>query len=172
MNSNGIRAVQVVPVIPRESDIPYPLRKQYGCPNVLKPQTNEIWNEIYSLYQQTPAYDMKRKCTPYLLTEQNSLSNRFYRFRKEPIVVIEQNIHEWINMAFTIVLLILTIMMILYEKKNNLQLVPLDKNKNIDDKKNIDYYKNIKLSSDIIKGVSVFYIGTLASIRIFRRTTI
>jgi hypothetical protein len=189
MTSNGIRVGQVVPVVPFESNIPFPLRKQYGCSNVLSPQTNEIWDDIYGLYKQTPAYDMKNKCTPYLLSNQNSLYNRLYRFRKEPIVVIEQNIHEWINMAFTIVLLILTIVLILYEKKNNLQLVPLDNNNNIydincklsseekeikikEDKKNIDYYKKIKLTSDIIKGISALYIGFLASVRIFRRTTL
>lgn len=167
----------------------YPLQKQYACSNVLAPQTNEIWGEIYTLYKETPAYNMGKRCSPYLLSNQNSIYNRFYRFKKEPIVVTEQNIHEWINMGFTLVLLILTIVLILYEKKNNLQLVPLDENNNIydincklspeekeikikEDKKNIEYYKKIKLSSDIVKGLSVLYIGSLASVRIFRRTTI
>jgi hypothetical protein len=166
-----------------------PFVKQDACSNINEPQTNEKWNQIYAIYKETPAYDMQKRCSHYLLSNNNSFNNRFYRFRKEPIIVTEQNAFEWINMGFTIVLLVLTIILIAYEKKKNLQLVPLDDNNNIydincklsqeekdkkikEDKINIEYYKKIKLSSDIIKGLSVLYIATLASVRIYRRTTI
>ncbi len=153
-------------------------------------QTDERWDYILDEYRKTPAYDIRNAQDKNRWSGQNTISNRWYRFKKEPIVVVEQTRWESFNYVFTTLLLVLTIWLILYEKKNNLQLIPLDEYENVidkydtiskmseeekkkkldEDKKNLEYYKNIKLASDVTKGLSIAYIVGLGARRIYKRT--
>jgi hypothetical protein len=150
---------------------------------------NEI---ILETYKSTPAYDLKHSYqkTKYKLSDENSIPKRFKRFTNEEIVVVEQSMYERFNYGFTAVLLLFTIILMVYEKKNNLHLIPYEHNidenckklmelseeekkiKIEEDAKNVKYYENIKLASDIVKGLSVAYIVGLGIVRIYKRTTI
>jgi hypothetical protein len=157
----------------------------------LEYSTEQKWKALYDIYIQTPAYNIENAKLTEKWSKGNSLYNRFKRFNKEPVVVIEQNIFEKLNYIFTAVLLIFTIVLFFYEKKNNLLLIPSpndsfydmcndfvklsdsDKQKKIaENNLKIQYYQKVKITSDIIKAISIIYIALLTTNRIYKRTTL
>jgi hypothetical protein len=186
---------KITPVVPKNKKylVKTDARKDIYCIPM-----KDLYNNLEKNYELTTSYSLKNKQEPGYLSGKNSIINRIYRLWNEKYVIIEQNNSERINIFFTIILIILTILLIYYANKYDLTLAPkymikdytvikysndnnltIDKDKineenktNLNHLKNLQKYKKIQLSSDIIKGISVSYIIILSGIRIFKRTTI
>lgn len=191
LDDSSMRSITPIQVMPINKVKPV-LQHANAVTDLNITPTNDKNNEIYNLYKTTPAYDIKNSISRTKFSKENSLINRFYRFYDEPIVVVEQSNYEKINTLFTGILFIFTIILMLYEYKNDLHLVQINHDNNIlieceminkmtdaekeeklkSDKKTQDYYNNIKLASNILKGISIFYIVGLGARRIYKRTTI
>jgi hypothetical protein len=136
---------------------------------------NSLYDSIYEKYQNTTAYDITKRNQQSLLSNENSIPNRFKRWYNEEFIIVEQNKWNTIQFIFTFILLVLTTIIIWYMWKNELIIVPqtiVDKTKmSNDDITNLNHYNNMNLSSNIIKGISIFYITIFTSVNIFKRTT-
>lgn len=138
-------------------------------------RVTELNNTSYAYYVKTPAYNLDNAQFP-LFSGENNLINRIDRFRKEKVVVVEQSKAEFFNYVFTFSLFVLTIVLLVLASQYELELVPksiINRDALTEtQKKDLKWYNDVQLSSDIIKGLSVAYLITLGSIRIFKRTTV
>ncbi len=177
---------KIIPVIPKNIDQPGYLKRSNARSDIYKIPIENIYDSIEREYRQTTAYSLSKKQYPYF-SGPNSILNRISRFWNEKYIIIEQNLQEQIYKFFTILLLILTLVLIIYAKKYDLILVPSSMIKNIStdnkeiinseeeyikNQKELEHYNRIQKSSDVIKGISVLYLIILSSSRIFKRTTV
>ncbi len=133
-------------------------------------------DKIIETYEKTPAYSLNnRNKDQSLFFKNNSISKRINRWYNEKLIITPQDNYEKFNTLLNIILMIFTIILIIYIRKNNIVFAPKDiiNYQNMDNthKKQLDEYSKLKTISDIIQGIGLTYLLGLGFWRVFKRTT-
>lgn len=133
-------------------------------------------NEILENYKKSNAYSINNVTKDtQLFTGENSLSNRFTRWKDEEFIIIPQNQYESANMFLKLLIMVLTLILIIYIYQHNLIIAPRDlvNYDNITEthKNELKHHNNINLAITVFQVLSFGFLSVSTIWSIFKRTT-